>query len=211
MEYDLCETGKGNPMFLKLLQNLQKAFSIVKTNLKIWDEAITSSRSHLDSVQNLSEQHHCCKHAEGLNDITKKFPDVKAKLLYKIDTEINSHMTHLYAAVDVCKVVCDKVIKQNERCQAVYKKVCNDLDLITQRSPTCPSAVEMFEWLHDSECLMMRDYQKKKHLLAMFSLTERDHESALYKQWCAGDRELHQTINEYLQYMEFFLEMKIIM
>lgn len=99
MEYDLCETGKGNPMFLKLLQNLQKAFSIVKTNLKIWDEAITSSRSHLDSVHNLSEQHHCCKHAEGLNDITKKFPDVKAKLLYKIDTEINSHMTHLYAAV----------------------------------------------------------------------------------------------------------------
>jgi hypothetical protein len=55
-------------------------------------------------------------------------------------------------------MVCDKVVKQNERCQVVYKKVCSDLDLITQRSPTCPSTVEMCEWLQDSECLLMKEY-----------------------------------------------------
>jgi hypothetical protein len=99
MEYDLCETGKGNPMFLKLLQNLQKAFSMVKSNLKVWDESITSSQSHLSSIQNLSEQHHCCRDAGGLDEITMKFPDVREKLLYKIDKEIDGHMTQLHAAV----------------------------------------------------------------------------------------------------------------
>lgn len=30
--------------------------------------------------------------------------------------------------------------------------------MITKRSPTCPSVVEMMEWLQDIECLMMKQY-----------------------------------------------------
>lgn len=49
-------------------------------------------------------------------------------------------------------------MKQNERCQTLYNKVHEDLSLTTQRSPTCPSVVEMMEWLQDIECLMIKQY-----------------------------------------------------
>lgn len=198
-----------DPRFVQFLQQMHKAFSVMKSSLRIWEEAIEKSQPYLKRVQNLSEQHHCCVQAQGLGDIVKMFPDVRERLLYKIDKEIDNNMVHLYNAVDVCKGVCDKVAKQSLRCQVVYNKTSEDLDLLTQRSPTCPSAVEMLEWLQDSEHLMMNQYLIRKHLLDKFSLSDRDQESVLYKQWSTEDTALLQTIEGHLQYLEFFLEMKI--
>ncbi|XP_061197162.1 AFG2-interacting ribosome maturation factor-like [Saccostrea echinata] len=208
MEYIFPETGK-DPRFVHLLQQLHKAFSVVKSGLSIWEEAIAKSQPHLKSVQNLSEQHHCCVQAQGLGEIVQRFPDVREKLLYKINKEIDNNMANLYKAVDVCKEVCDKVSKQCTRCQVVYNKTNEDLNMLTRRSPTCPSAVEMLEWLQDSEYLMMNQYLIRKHLLDKFSLSDRDQESVLYKQWSTEDTTLLQTIKGHLQYLEFFLEMKI--
>lgn len=101
MEYDFNETWRENPRTKKLLQQLQKAFTVVKTNLKVWNEAIQGSQRHLNSVRNLSEQRHCSVQAQGLQPITQKFPNVKEKLMYKIDKEIDNHMTHLFSVVYV--------------------------------------------------------------------------------------------------------------
>lgn len=210
MEYDFNETWRENPRTTKLLQQLQKAFTVVKTNLKVWNEAIQGSQRQLNSVRNLSEQRHCCVQAQGLQEITQKFPNVKEKLMFKIDKEIDNHMTHLFSVVDICKEVSDKVVKQNERCQTLYNTVCEDLSLITKRSPTCPSVVEMMEWLQDIECLMMKQHSVRKHLLDKLSIAVKDQDSALYKQWENEDTELHQTVNGYLSFLEFFLDIKIV-
>lgn len=101
MEYDFNETWRENPRTTKLLQQLQKAFTVVKTNLKVWNEAIQGSQRQLNSVRNLSEQCHCCVQAQGLQEITQKFPNVKEKLMFKIDKEIDNHMTHLFSVVYV--------------------------------------------------------------------------------------------------------------
>lgn len=99
MEYDFNETWRENPRTTKLLQQLQKAFTVVKTSLKMWNEAVEGSQRYLHSVRNLSEQRCCCVQAQGLQEITQKFPDVKEKLVYKIDKETDNHMTHLFSTV----------------------------------------------------------------------------------------------------------------
>lgn len=210
MEYDFNEIWRENPRTTKLLQQLQKAFTVVKTSLKVWNEAVEGSQRHLHSVRNLSEQRCCCVQAQGLQEITQKFPDVKEKLVYKIDKEIDNHMTHLFSTVDICNKVCDKVVKQNERCQTLYNKVHGDLSLTTQRSPTCPSVVEMMEWLQDIECLMIKQHSVRKHLLDKLSVAVKDQGSGLYKQWENEDTELHQTVNGYLSFLDLFLDMKIV-
>ena len=67
-----------------------------------------------------------------------------------------SNLQYFYS--EICKEVCEKVVKQNERCQTLYNKAGDDLELLTHRSSTCPSVVEMLEWLQDTETLMMRQY-----------------------------------------------------
>ena len=69
-----------------------------------------------------------------------------------------SNLQYMYFYSEICKEVCEKVVKQNERCQTLYNKAGDDLELLTRRSSTCPSVVEMLEWLQDTETLMMRQY-----------------------------------------------------
>ena len=105
MEFDFGEAWRENSRFVKLMQQLQKTCILVRTNLKIWNEAVESCQGPLESIKNLSEQHRCTAQAQGVEEIVKKFPDLREKLLYKIDREIDSHVTHLYSALYLLVII----------------------------------------------------------------------------------------------------------
>lgn len=198
--------------FQKLQQQLQKSFTIIQQSVKSWQESLIKCKPELSSIDNLGEQYICCKEApEYMIPMLNNLPDLKDKLLYKITTEINMKVENIQLEMKCFKNVCDRVTKQCDYSMDLYRKHADTIHMnkITERTATCPSIVDMLEWIQNTERLFLQQYHIKKHLLDQFNLNDKSTLSLLMKTWNKGDQAVLDQIQEYLCYTSLFMEEKI--
>ena len=75
---------------LKIRQQLQRSFSVLKKCLQSLKESQTETSSVKDKIGNFTEQYQCCAKVDVSNlEICRKFPDLQERLLFKIECEAN--------------------------------------------------------------------------------------------------------------------------
>lgn len=74
-----------------LLQQLQKSFKVVEQCVQSWSDILANCQVHVETLNNLTEQFTLCNGTtdEQLAAITARLPDIKDKLLYKLQQEVD--------------------------------------------------------------------------------------------------------------------------
>ena len=81
---------------LKIRQQLQRSFSVLKKCLQTWKESQNETASAKDKIGNFTEQYQCCAKVDaGSLDICRQFPDLQERLLFKIECEANEIFAEL--------------------------------------------------------------------------------------------------------------------
>ncbi|KAK3608060.1 hypothetical protein CHS0354_031048 [Potamilus streckersoni] len=196
----------------KVRSQLHKSFKAVKNCLSTWKEALAACQQPLYQVENLCEQHQCCSDANiEQSGIIKPFPDIKMRLLHKIDVELEEQLSRINVEMKKLDNCCERIGKHCHYSMKSYQENSPyiPLDKVLEQTPTCPAISDMLEWLQQIERLVFQQYHCKKYLLEMFSPKNKDGTENLKNTWSLGDQELINTVEEYLSYTSFFLEEKI--
>lgn len=198
--------------YLRIQQQIQRSFSVLKKCLHTWKESQQTMISATEKISNFTDQFQCCSKV-GTDDleIGRQFPDLKEKLLFKIECEVDRIFMELRTEINTMKECCDKLTRQYDNCIKTYNKLSSaeDLSMICERTATCPSVADMLEWLLASETLFRQQYLCKQQLMKMFRMNNDVSTELFLKEWEIGDKEMINEVEGYLCYTSFFLEEKI--
>lgn len=76
--------------YLRIQQQIQRSFSVLKKCLHTWKESQQTMISATEKISNFTDQFQCCsKVGTGDLEIGRQFPDLKEKLLFKIECEVD--------------------------------------------------------------------------------------------------------------------------
>ncbi|XP_033753722.1 uncharacterized protein C1orf109-like isoform X2 [Pecten maximus] len=197
----------------KLLQQLQKSFKIVQKCLSAWCEVLTEIRPHLVMLNNLTEQFTSCHSTTNaqLAALTSQLPDVKDKLLHKLQQEVDAKLIIIQEKLCMLHGLCEKISKQCKYSADLYMKNCAMLDLtaVTTATTTRPSISDMLEWLQDTEQVFLQRYWARTYILDQFRLDNNTTHLSDNVIWNGNDKDIRKQFQEKLPYLSFFLEEKL--
>ncbi|XP_041376005.1 uncharacterized protein C1orf109-like [Gigantopelta aegis] len=195
-----------------LRKHLQKSFCMLQQVTEIFKTTLAECTPQISGLVNLCEQHtSCCNVRVEALPFAAKFPDVKERLLFKLGVEINDRIECMKSQICLLKYDQEKLKKQLDVTMKTYNKYSSDLDTdtMTYQTAVSPSMAEMLEWLTTAEKLLYVQYHMKEHLLDnLVSIDISKHEN-LFCDWCKGDTEMFEMIQDYLCCVSFVLEEEI--
>ncbi|XP_060077987.1 AFG2-interacting ribosome maturation factor-like [Ylistrum balloti] len=206
-----CDNDNGE---LKLLlRQLQKSFKIVQQCVSTWSLVLTELRPHVVTLNNLTEQFSSCHSVTNiqLTALTSQLPDVKDKLLHKVQQEVDAKLVIMQEKLSTLHELCGKISKQCKYSTDLYTKNCVSLDLITvtSGSATRPSIADMLEWLQDTEQLFLQRYWARVHILDQFRLEDKSTHLPDNTTWNGDDNDIQKQFQEKMVYLTLFLEEKL--
>ncbi|XP_069113306.1 AFG2-interacting ribosome maturation factor-like [Argopecten irradians] len=197
----------------KLLHQLQRSYKIVQQCVLGWHEILTELEPHLLTLNNLTEQFASCYSTTNiqLTSLTSQLPDIKDKLLYKLQQEIYVKFAVIQENMCLLHGLCEKISKQCKYSTDLYMKNSMALDLVsvTTTTATRPSISDMLEWLQDTEQSFRQRYWARIYILEQFRLEDKSTYLSENTIWNGEDNDLQKQFQEKVPYMSFFLEEKL--
>ena len=96
LRFNLLFSGKMNEEHLKIKEQIQKSFLVLKKCLEQWKEASERTNKFLEKVADFADQYQCCAKVRVTDlEIARTFPDLQERLLFRIASESDRLFTQL--------------------------------------------------------------------------------------------------------------------
>ncbi|XP_071785477.1 AFG2-interacting ribosome maturation factor-like [Asterias amurensis] len=190
-------------------KQLRKTFKMVKQQQLVWQDVTVESLSLVKSLTNLGEQLQCSRLAaqEGSSDVLQQFPDLQARLEFKLLQSAEVVMTRLKSCLETMEDVCHKHMQYGTYSLNAYHNHYREIGTVkvSTASATWPSIADMLQWVTDLSVLYRRTFAEKTWMFDTVSYDSLDEMSGLVKRWSKNDKELTTAVNSILSHVEFFM------
>ncbi|XP_078093293.1 AFG2-interacting ribosome maturation factor isoform X2 [Mustelus asterias] len=196
-------------VLLVLHQALEKCFQVVEQQQISWDSTLTECLPILSSLSNLAEQLQACNKVVFKNTPFREFPDLQARLKYKLNQAIEIKLEQLGEKMSILKKVRDTTNNQVTSCFQTYEQHADAIGLtaILERSCLCPSVADMLEWLQDVQRFYRSQYLSRRLLLQDISPDNLPNLRALPQSWSSVSERMDQDlVRDTLLKVTYFME-----
>jgi len=168
---------------LALYRQFQKMFKIAKQQFELCEQETQKSCSSIQGLLNVAEQFSIAKKV-NIKDTPfhEDFPDVKERLLRKLELAIENRLASFRAVVAVFEEAHLKIAKLASLTQALFDKYSAQLSLkeVTATKATIPSISCMLKWTRDIDVKFHEEFIIRSHIVKSFNPTD---VSSFEEQW----------------------------
>ncbi|XP_013775991.1 uncharacterized protein C1orf109 homolog [Limulus polyphemus] len=194
----------------KILSQFQKSFIEIDHQWKLWENSFKEAELdvHVKILSNLIDNAQSCQNANlGRANLIKHFPDIREKLLFKIERDIEEEKDLLSSLLKTLQNIYSSVSSQCDNSFKIFEKYKLDLSSVaeTQKTEVWPSISQMLQWLKELEKAFENECLVREFVLENMDLHEPSTTENLMKIWCDYSK-LRILVNDVMTFVSFFIQ-----